>query len=151
MTSDSEPAPDGPFDQFSQTVPIPPAHPHTGKKRPFWQFGFVEFYGMLLAIAVLWLVFLPRDGARGTALRANEVPGRMLGAVLACVIPGAGTYLSSRLATKFGIHQAWRRLILQMICTVFLLPPLLCVAAFALPAVAYNLAHRWGEPDATDK
>lgn len=117
-----------------------------------WQFGLPEFHGMLVAIAVLYLLFI-------SVIRGGEPPSRydvaprdrMLARAgaffFATIISLGATYLSSRLATRYRIERAWRRLILQAICTLFLIPPLLCIAAFALPLLNVLIPVSWRGPE----
>ena len=147
-------------DANSQRPPTDPAQQlgkiGTGgkpRKRSAFQFGLVEFQGVLVAIAglgTIWMVlFSEPDLPRGHPLRdADRGAYRAIGLAFSTVIALGGTYLSSRLATRYRIRRAWRRLFLQIFCTVFLFPPLLCLAAFVLPFLAHWIARELREePD----
>ena len=117
-----------------------------------WQFGLPEFHGMLIAIAILYFCFIRVIQGEEPPIEFGVAPrDRMFvrgGAFLfATIIALGGTYLSSRLATRYGIERTWRRLLLQAICTVFLIPPLLCIAAFVLPLLSFLIPGQWRGSD----
>jgi uncharacterized membrane protein len=121
------------------------------KKAPFVQFGFLEIQVFLACTVILYFALVHLNN-RGVPTRGENAVGaverRTSGAapiflVLALVISAGGAWLASRLATQHGIESLARRAALQLLCTLGLVPPLLCVAIVLLPLVAYSLAIRW--------
>jgi hypothetical protein len=105
---------------------------------------------MVFAVAYLYFSAFAssQDSGLSPTTATDAAASRMGRFLLALRIAFAGTYLASRPATRHRIHRAFPRLALQLQCTTFLLPPLLCVAAFALPPLAYRLATRWDRSQA---
>jgi hypothetical protein len=138
----TDPAPNADADHSHQSALL--------RRRFAWQFGALELQGALLMTACLWYFFSAAFEASEPKRQSEPIeekaPVRLMTVVFAVVISLSGAYLSSRLATRHNLQRTWPRFSLQVVCTLFLVPPLLCVSAFLLPFVAYSMAKYWAGP-----
>lgn len=101
-----------------------------------WKFGIVELLGVSVSFAALFALF----SLATEEMYRDEFHRRAAPALLAVAVAMGGTFLSSRLATQLKIQGNVRRLALQLLCTVLLVPPLLCVAVVTLPLLSLYTA-----------
>ncbi len=101
-----------------------------------WKFGIVELLGVSFSFAVLFALF----SLATEEMYQDDFHRRAAPALLATAVAMGGTFLSSRLATQLKIQGNVRRLALQLLFTVLLVPPLLCVAVVTLPLLSLYAA-----------
>ena len=110
-----------------------------GDQTERWKFQFwiLELHGLPLTIAVYY--WLLQRVFPGRGLLFDKVTAFWVGALFA----GAGSYLSVRFCTRFGVQAAWQRLLLQFGFSFIAVP--LLVLAFSSLTFLYVIPFVWNQ------
>ena len=101
-----------------------------------WRFGVIEILGVSFSFSALFALFhIFMEGVYYAESQRNVAAGLLASAISLC-----GAFLSSRLATRFDVRGNAPRLGLQLLCTLLLVPPLLCVSIATLPLLYLSFA-----------